>query len=99
MAHDPQKPETWPASLVGYCKDTDCLIFRCGCNCGGCVEIPRDRYKQIEAARDVTLRVAAEAGDAPVFGDTCFIEGHAPVGIAGFQARSGPRTRLRPAVS
>jgi hypothetical protein len=93
MPHDPQDPRTWPKSLRGYRKPTDQLIFECACGCGGHAAIERKKVFAVEEAREHTHRTF-KGKDKPIFGEGYFIEGHTPVGIAGFNARTGSRTFL-----
>lgn len=95
MSHNPADPHTWPQDLIGHRAETDELVFRCSCGCGGHVLISRRHAVGLDVARAGARERAAADGEAPCFGRGYFIEGHEPMGLAASKLRTGKRTQLR----
>jgi hypothetical protein len=87
----PEDPTTWPKDLIGFRRESDCLVFRCACNCGGHVLIPR----KAAVATDVERASHHPGKSAKCFGPGYYVEGHEFLGIIGQKYRTGKRTQLQ----
>lgn len=86
------------ADFKGARRDaqTDGLVFRCSCGCGGHVLVQREPMERLEAYRAAhTARARAKHFSATVFAGLCYVKGHEPLGIIGESIRTGERVHLR----
>jgi len=77
----------------GYRKDKG-HVFTCGCGCGGHVIVTNQQVGVTLVLREREQARTAKKPDAQVMaGDTFYVEGHEPMGVA--DVRTGQRTQLR----